>query len=103
MGSERISSYLMSQMQLLEKPEVIFVCRPQILAEKPGTIRRHIIHRIELIAEKRRRHEADALLRDLRTYRVHMAEGRHEPVKQATALRRALNSPFFTRVSGWRW
>src|SRR5262249_2736529 len=92
------------KLQMLKKTTVIFVCRPQILPKEPRAVRWHIIHRIELIALKCRRHEADALLRNFSTDRVHVAERRYDPVKEVTTLGRALNSAFFIVASrrGWR-
>src|SRR5215469_7698316 len=88
---------------MLKKPAMVFVRRPQILPKKPGPIRRHIIHRIELIAQKRGRHKADAFLRNFCSHRVHVPECRYEPVKELTALRRALNSTFLINRSRWSW
>src|SRR5207244_3452016 len=88
---------------MLQEPVVKFVCRPQILLKKPGAVRWHIIHCIELIAQKCRRHKAHALLRDFWTYRVHVAERRHDPVKEVRTLRRLLNPALLTHAIRWRW
>src|SRR5215469_2979698 len=91
------------ELQMLKKPAMIFVCRPQILTKKPGAIRRHIVHRIELIAQERGSHKADALLRNFCTHGVHVAKRWHEPIKELTTLRCALNSPFLVDESRGRW
>src|SRR5215471_178741 len=88
---------------MLQEPAMKFVCRLQILLKKPGAVRWHIIHCIELITQKCRRHETHALLRDFCTYRVHVAEGRHDPVKEVTTLRRLLNPALLTHAGRWRW
>src|SRR5690349_16556364 len=88
---------------MLQESAVKFVCRPQILLKKPGAVRWHIIHCIKLIAQKCRRHKTHALLRDFWTHRVHVAERRHDPVKEVTTLGRLLNPAFLTHVSRRRW
>ena len=88
---------------MLQEPAVKFVGWPQILLKKPGAVRWHIIHCIELIAQKCRRHKAHALLWDFWTYCVHVAERRHDPVKEVRTLRRLLNPALLTHAIRWRW
>src|SRR3954470_16380056 len=92
-----------AKLQMLKKTTVIFVCRSQILPKKPGAVRRHVIHGVELIAQERRSHEADALLRSFCAYRVRVAERRYKPVKKVTALRGSLNPRFLICACRWRW
>src|SRR4029434_8513491 len=40
------------ELQMLQETAVILICGQQVLTQKPGSIRRHIIHRIKLIAHK---------------------------------------------------
>src|SRR5205823_7418293 len=77
---------------MLQETTMIFVCRQQILAEEPGPIGGHIIHRIKLITHKAGSHQADTLLRELRAYRVHVVKRGRQPVKAVTPLSRVLNS-----------
>src|SRR5260370_16654288 len=88
---------------MLQEPAVKFICRPQILLKKPSAVRWHIIHCIELIAQKCRPHKAHALLRDFWTYRVHVAERRRQPVKEVRTLRRLLNPALLTQAIRRRW
>src|SRR5205809_8020204 len=88
---------------MLKKPAMIFVGWPQILPKKPAAIRRHIVHRVELIAQKGGSHKADALLRNFCSHCVHVAKCRYEPVKKTTTLCRALNSAFLIGAGRWRW
>src|SRR5436309_15364283 len=91
------------KLQVLKKPAMILVCRPQILPKKPRPIRRHVVHRVELIAHKCGSHEADALLRNFCAYSMHVAKRRHEPVEKVTTLGGALNPAFLIHVSRRRW
>src|SRR5437899_7205179 len=86
---------------MLEKSAMVFICRSQILLKKPGAIRRHVIHRIELITHKGGSHKPDALLRKFCADGMHVAESRREPIEQVRTLGRALNSALL--VGGGRW
>src|SRR5205823_12513152 len=88
---------------MLQEPAVKFVCWPQILLKKPGAVRWHIIHWIELIAQKCRRHKAHALLWDFWTYCAQVAERRHDPDKEVRTPRRLLNPALPMHAIRWRW
>src|SRR5438552_11585893 len=91
------------KLQMLKKPAMIFICRPKILLKKPSSIRRHIVHRIELITHECGSHKTDALLRNFCTHCMHVPERRGEPIEEVTTLGRALNSAFLIDESRWRW
>src|ERR1051325_2831270 len=86
---------------MLKELTMVFVRDPQILPKKPAAIRRNIVHRIKLIAQKRWGHQADALLRNLGTHGVDVPKRWRQPVKKITTLGCALN-PAFLIVRGWR-
>src|SRR5207253_11400511 len=81
---------------MLQEPAVKFVCWPQILLKKPGAVRWHIIHCIELIAQKCRRHKSHGLRRDVWTYCLHVAERGPDPVNEVSSLRCLPNSGLLT-------
>src|SRR5207248_3335164 len=87
----------------LKEMAMKFVWRSQILAKEPGSIRRDVIHRIELVTHKRRCHETDTFLRKLSANRVHVAKRRGQPVKAITTANCPLNSAFLIIVSRWGW
>ena len=60
---------------------MITVGREQILIKKPCSIRRHVIHGVELIAQETGAHQANALLRQFRTDCVDALERRGKPLQ----------------------
>ena len=83
---------------------MIIVCRQQILGEEPIPVRRHIIHRIKLIAHKAGGHETNTLLRELGAYGMYVAKRWCQPIEAVTTLSRALNPSLLIVASrrGWR-
>ena len=71
----------LSLLQMLEKTSMITVGRQQILIKKPCSIRRHVIHGVELIAQETGAHQANALLRQFRTDGVDALERRGKPLQ----------------------
>src|SRR5205814_10686658 len=69
---------------MLEKTPVKFVGRSQILPQKPFSIARHIVHRVELIAQKTRTHQTDAFLGQFRTDRMEFPKIRRHPFETST-------------------
>src|ERR1700736_507262 len=78
-----------------------FVSRSQVLVEKPLTIRRHIIHRVELVAHEGRAHQRNAFLRQLRTGGMHAFESWRQPAEGREISRRLANA-FFSIFRAWR-
>src|SRR4030095_9192823 len=102
-GLEHPTTRVPPDLQMLKETAVIFVRRSQILAKEPGPIRRHIIHRIELITHKRRRHETDTFLRKLCTNGVRVAKCGRQPIETIATTNCALNSSFLIIASRWGW
>ena len=82
---------------------MIFVCWPQILAKEPSSVRRHVIHRIKLVAHKGRRHETDTFLRKLCPDGVHVAKRGRQPIEAITTANCPLNSSSLIITSRWGW
>ena len=92
------------ELQMLKETAVIFVCGQQILTEKPTSIRRHIIHRIKLVAQKGWGHEADTFLRELGAQGMDVAKRGCQPIEAVTTLGCAPYSLslILTGGRGWR-
>src|SRR5213082_584366 len=78
---------------MLEKAPVKFVGRSQILLQKPFSIARHIVHGVELIAQKTGTHQTDAFLRQMRTDWMEL------PKMRRTSERSAMFPITFRRAS----
>src|ERR1700731_851806 len=94
---------LFALLQMLEETLVKFVGWPQILLEKPRPIGRHVVHRIELIAEKARAHERNPFLGELGAGCMNVVKRRGKPTQRAQALVCALDSFLLLISSRWRW
>jgi hypothetical protein len=88
---------------MLKETPVIFECGQQILPQKPGSIRRHIVHRIKLIAHKRGGHEGNTFLRELGAHGMYMTKGGRQPIEAVTTLGRAPYSLSLIVHGGRRW
>jgi hypothetical protein len=88
---------------MLKETAVIFVCWQQILTEEPTSIRRHIIHRIKLVAQKGGGHEADTFLRELGPQGMDLAEGGRQPIEAVTTLGCAPYSLSLILAGGRGW
>src|SRR4029453_848151 len=91
------------ELQMLKETPVIFVGGHQILTQKPGSIRRDVIHRIKLIAQKGGSHEADTFLRQLGAQRMDVAKRGCQPIETVTTLSRAPNSLSLILAGGRGW
>jgi hypothetical protein len=88
---------------MFKETPVILVCGQQILTKKPGSIRRHIIHRIKLIAQKCRGHEADTFLGELGAQGMDVAKRGCQPIEAVTTLGRPPYSLLLILVGGRGW
>src|SRR5438874_13402402 len=86
---------------MLEKTPVKFVGRSQILPQKPFSIARHIVHRVELIAQKTRTHQTDAFLGQFRTDRMEFPKIRRHPFETSKGLRSPPDAPLLVRSRRW--
>ena len=86
---------------MLEKASVKFVGRLQILLQKPFSIARHIVHGVELIAQKTWAHQTDAFLGQFRTDRMEFPKIRRHPFQTSKILRSAPDAPLLFRVRRW--
>src|SRR6266536_1260310 len=102
-GLEHPTPRTAPDLQMLKETAMIFVRRSQILVKEPRPIRRHIIHRVELITHKRGCHETDTFLRKLRTNRVDLAKCGRQPVEAITTANCPLNSSLLIIASRWGW
>src|SRR5205814_6612920 len=102
-GLEEPNARHCADLENVKKTAMIFVRRSQILAKEPRPIRRHIIHRVELITHKRGRHETDTFLRKLCTNRVDLTKCGRQPVEAITTANCPLNSSLFIIASRWGW
>ena len=80
---------------------MVAVGRQEILIKKPGPIRRHVIHGVELITQKGGTHQADALLRQFRADCMHALEGRRQPL-QIRQLFFGASDPGVFVLRAWR-
>src|SRR5690349_13765070 len=71
----------------------------QVLPQKPFSVAWHVVHGVELIAEKSWAHKADTFLRQVRTDRMELPEIRRHPLETSQALRSAPNAPVFLGIS----
>ena len=92
---------IFSRLQMLEKAPVKFVGRSQILLQKPFSIPRHVVHGVELIAQKTWAHQTDAFLWQFRTDRMEFPKIRRHPFETSKILRNAPDPPLLFCV-GWR-
>src|SRR5207253_9734027 len=89
---------------MLEKASVKFVGRLQILLQKPFSIARHIVHGVELIAQKTWAHQTDAFLRQLCTDLMELPKVWCHPFETSKILRNAADTPLLLRVRRrWRF
>src|SRR5207237_4562092 len=91
---------IFSLLQMLEKAPVKFVGRLQILLQKPFSIARHIVHGVELIAQKTWAHQTDAFLRQLCTDRMELPKVWCHPFETSKILRNGPDKPVLLRVGG---
>src|SRR5438477_11494692 len=99
-GLEHPTPRTAPDLQMLKKTAMIFVRRSQILAKEPRPIRRHIIHRVELITHKRARHVTDTFLRMLCTNRVDLTKCVRQTVEAITTDNSPLNDLLFI-IPSW--
>ena len=69
-----------SFLQMLEKAPVKGVGWSQVLLQEPFSIAGHVVHGVELIAQKSRTHEADAFLGQVRTNGMELPKIRRHPL-----------------------
>src|SRR5438094_35815 len=84
---------------MLEKAPVKGVGWLPVLLQKPFSIPGHVIHGVELIAQKTRAHEADTFLRQACTNWMESPEIRRHPFQPSEVLRSAPNAAVFLRIS----
>src|SRR5436309_15260548 len=84
---------------MLEKAPVTGVGWSQVLLQKPFSIAGHVVHGVELIAQKSRAHEADAFLGQARTNRMELSKIRRHPLQTSKVLRSTPDAPVFLRIS----
>jgi hypothetical protein len=75
-----------SLLQMLEKAPVKFVGRSQILLQEPTSIAWHIVHGVELIAQKTWAHQTNAFLGQFRTDRMEFPKIRCHPFETSKVL-----------------
>ena len=84
---------------MLEKAPVKGVGWLQVLLQKPFSIAGHVVHGVELVAQKSRTHEADALLGQVRTNGMKLPKIRRHPLQTSEVLRSAPDAPVFLRLT----
>src|SRR5205814_2520300 len=100
-GLEEPNARHCADLENVKKTAVIFVRPSQNPVKEPRPIRRHVIHRVELITHKRGRHETDTFLRKLCTNRVDLAKCGRQPVEAITTANCPLNSSLLIIAGSW--
>src|SRR4051812_15627509 len=73
------SALALSKLKMLQEATVPGVAGREILLQEPSSIRRYIVHGVELIAQETKTHQADTFLRQFRSDCVHLRKSGREP------------------------